>query len=119
MPKVKKTYCEHNRNPYFCKECGGAGICSHGKQRAKCVPCGGSQICMHDRQKYRCKECGGKGVCIHEREKGRCKECKAILKANQKLAALLQKAEQQDTVEPMPEELPYSYMIMSSNAPSM
>ena len=99
--------------------CGGPGLCSHGKQRAKCKPCGGSQICEHDRQKYRCKECGGKGVCMHAREKGRCKECKAILKANRKMAALLRKAEQQHIVESTFEELPYSYMIMSSHAPPM
>lgn len=119
MPKIKGKRCQHNCNPYFCKMCGGPGLCSHGKQRAKCKPCGGSQICEHDRQKYRCKECGGKGVCIHAREKGRCKECKAILKANRKMAALLRKAEQQHIVESTFEELPYSYMIMSSHAPPM
>ena len=28
--------CEHGRQRYFCKECGGAGICEHGRRRYVC-----------------------------------------------------------------------------------
>ena len=60
-PGQKRTdICEHGRQRYYCKECGGKGICEHGRKRSEC------------------KECGGKGICEHGRERRRCKECKGI-----------------------------------------
>ena len=49
--------CEHGRNRYNCKECGGGSICEHGCIRSQCKECGGSAICEHGRQRSRCKEC--------------------------------------------------------------
>ena len=49
--------CEHGRQRYYCKECGGPGICEHGRQRSTCKECGGPGICEHGRQRSRCKEC--------------------------------------------------------------
>ena len=34
--------CEHGRQRYSCKECGGGGICEHGRRRYRCKDCGGS-----------------------------------------------------------------------------
>ena len=34
-------YCEHNRMPSLCKECGGSGLCKHSRQRSQCKICGG------------------------------------------------------------------------------
>lgn len=34
--------CEHNKDKYYCKECGGKGICQHGKYKHNCIECGGS-----------------------------------------------------------------------------
>ena len=31
--------CDHGRNRYACKECGGSGICEHGRQRRRCKDC--------------------------------------------------------------------------------
>ena len=59
--------CEHGRQRYKCKECGGSSICEHGRRRYSCKECGGSGICEHGRERYRCKECGGKGICEHGR----------------------------------------------------
>ena len=36
MPKSK---CPHNRQKYFCKECGGGGICPHNRLKSKCKIC--------------------------------------------------------------------------------
>ena len=49
--------CEHGRNRYQCKECGGGSICEHGRLRYQCKECGGSQICEHGRERRKCKEC--------------------------------------------------------------
>ena len=54
MPKSK---CPHNRQKYFCKECGGKGICLHNRQKSTCKECGGGSICPHNRIKSQCKEC--------------------------------------------------------------
>ena len=67
--------CEHGKNKYFCKECGGSQICIHSKNKAKCKECGGSQICIHNKQKSNCKECKGSGICIHNKQKYICVEC--------------------------------------------
>ncbi len=68
-------HCEHGKQKYSCKECGGPGICEHGRLKYKCKECGGSAICEHGRRKYECKECGGSAICEHGRLKSRCKEC--------------------------------------------
>ncbi len=31
--------CEHNKQKYYCKECGGAGICKHNKNKYFCKEC--------------------------------------------------------------------------------
>ena len=51
--------CEHGRQKYQCKECGGSGICEHGRQKNQCKECGGSAICEHGGHKYQCKKCNG------------------------------------------------------------
>ena len=33
--------CEHGRNRYACKECGGSRFCEHGRHRSHCKECGG------------------------------------------------------------------------------
>lgn len=74
--KIRKPpRCEHGRNKYACKECGGKAICSHGVFKAGCRRCGGSAFCEHGRHKYFCKECGGAGCCKHGNRKFDCKEC--------------------------------------------
>ena len=35
--------------------------CEHGRERYRCKECGGGSICEHGRQRYRCKDCGGGG----------------------------------------------------------
>jgi len=85
--------CEHNKDKYYCKECGGKGICQHGKYKHNCIECGGSGICTHGKRKsrclecngtelcehniskYNCKDCMGNGICIHKKQKHICKEC--------------------------------------------
>ena len=64
----KRSLCEHGRQRYYCKDCGGNGICEHGRQRHQCKECGGSDICKHGRQRRHCKDCGGKecGVWSYE-----------------------------------------------------
>jgi hypothetical protein len=69
------SICEHGRHRYACKPCGGAGICDHGRQRHRCKPCGGAGICEHGRQKYSCKPCGGLSICEHDRVQRMCIEC--------------------------------------------
>ena len=49
--------CEHGRQRYFCKECGGKGLCEHGRRRTLCKECGGSSFCEHGKRRSRCKEC--------------------------------------------------------------
>ena len=39
--------------------------CEHGRQRYRCKDCGGKGICEHGRDRYYCKDCGGKGICEH------------------------------------------------------
>jgi len=71
----KRKMCEHNREKYRCKECGGNGICEHDRRKSSCKICGGSGICEHNRQKSSCKICGGSQICEHNRQKSQCKEC--------------------------------------------
>ena len=70
-----KGICIHNNRKRECKQCGGSSICTHGNYKKTCKECGGSQICIHNKIKYSCKECGGNGICIHNKDKNRCKEC--------------------------------------------
>ena len=67
--------CEHHRQKRNCKECGGSNICEHGRQKQQCKACGGSSLCQHGRQKSKCKACGGSNICEHGRQKQQCKEC--------------------------------------------
>ena len=74
----KKKYiykCEHGKQKYQCKECGGSQICEHGKIKSTCKECGGSQICEHGKIKRQCKECDGSAYCEHGKQKSTCKEC--------------------------------------------
>jgi hypothetical protein len=74
--KNRKLYqCEHGREKYKCKECGGGSICDHDRVRSKCKECGGGAICEHGRVRTFCKECGGGSICEHGRQKQQCKEC--------------------------------------------
>eukprot|EP00611_Tribonema_gayanum_P020136 TRINITY_DN3617_c0_g1_i1.p1 TRINITY_DN3617_c0_g1~~TRINITY_DN3617_c0_g1_i1.p1 ORF type:complete len:287 (+),score=55.69 TRINITY_DN3617_c0_g1_i1:1-861(+) len=59
QPKQQHKLCQHGRQPYSCKDCGGAGICQHGRRRRTCKDCGGADICQHGRERRRCKDCGG------------------------------------------------------------
>jgi hypothetical protein len=72
---MSKYNCEHGKNKYFCKECGGSQICIHSKNKARCKECSGSGICIHSKNKARCKECKGSGICIHNKNIQYCKEC--------------------------------------------
>jgi hypothetical protein len=72
---MSKSKCEHGKDKYNCKECGGKGICKHGINKSYCKECDGSQICEHGKGKSLCKECGGASICEHKRQKSRCKEC--------------------------------------------
>jgi len=67
--------CEHDKRKYSCKECGGSGLCEHEKQKQSCKQCGGSSICEHGKRKYRCTDCGGSGICKHGKEKSICTDC--------------------------------------------
>lgn len=69
------TRCEHNRERYECKECGGGRICEHDRQRSQCRDCGGSQICKHNKRRSRCRDCGGSSICEHQRFRSQCKDC--------------------------------------------
>jgi hypothetical protein len=71
----KRKKCEHNREKYICKECGGSGICEHNRQKKSCKDCGGSQICEHNKVKSVCKICVGSRICEHNKDKSRCKDC--------------------------------------------
>jgi hypothetical protein len=70
-----KSFCEHGKKEYNCKECGGTQICEHGKRKYQCKECGGTAFCEHGKQKKICKECGGSGICQHGKYKPHCKEC--------------------------------------------
>lgn len=67
--------CEHGKQKYFCKECGGKGYCIHNKLKHNCNECSIS-ICNHGKEKYYCKDCGGKGCCEHNQIKKDCITCK-------------------------------------------
>ena len=73
--KREKEKCEHGRQRWFCRSCGGSQICKHGKQRSICSTCGGLFICPHGRQKSHCKPCGGSQICLHDRRISDCREC--------------------------------------------
>lgn len=69
------SICEHNRRRSACKDCGGGSICGHGRQRSACKDCGGVSICEHDRHRSSCKDCSGSGICEHNRRRSQCKDC--------------------------------------------
>ena len=77
MPNIRGK-CPHDRQRYYCKDCGGKGICEHGRQRSRCKECGGSAFCEHGRRRSQCKECGGSEICEHGRVRNKCKECRAV-----------------------------------------
>jgi hypothetical protein len=70
-----KYKCEHNKEKYRCRDCGGSAYCIHNKFKSTCKDCGGSAYCIHSRKKPQCKECGGGSICIHGKFKSTCKEC--------------------------------------------
>ena len=72
----KRKKCEHGKEKYDCKKCGGGGICDHGKRKRYCKDCGGSGICAHGKRKNRCIECKGPGVCEHNRVRLQCVDCR-------------------------------------------
>lgn len=71
-----KKLCIHNKDRYYCRECGGKSFCEHNKQRKRCKLCGGALICEHGKERNKCRECGGKSFCEHNRRRTVCKECK-------------------------------------------
>lgn len=75
--KPKRGYkkCEHGRQKYRCRDCGGSGICEHGRQKVICRDCKGSGICPHDKHKSICKPCGGIKICEHSNQRFQCKPC--------------------------------------------
>ncbi len=75
-PKYIRKKCEHNRQTYLCKDCGGKGICIHNRQKSICKDCEGAAICIHNRIKYKCIDCGGASICIHNKRRSRCVDCK-------------------------------------------
>jgi len=74
------SFCVHNRQKYYCKDCGGSSFCVHGRQKSYCRDCGGSSICVHNRRKSYCRECGGISICVHNRRKIECRECGDVIK---------------------------------------
>ena len=72
--------CEHNRQRYICRDCGGTGTCEHERQRYICNDCGG--ICVHNYQRSQYKECGGTSICEHNRIRSTCKDCEAQASAS-------------------------------------
>jgi hypothetical protein len=70
-----RNKCEHNRQKYYCIECGGAGICEHKKQKQHCRECSVNGFCEHDRIKTQCKECKGGSICEHNKIRTRCIDC--------------------------------------------
>ena len=74
--------CPHNRDQYYCRECGGRGLCEHNRQRNKCKDCHGSYICKHQLQKNWCIECH---PCPHGALSPKCRECRKIRYDKQRL----------------------------------
>jgi hypothetical protein len=74
-PKYVHKKCEHGKQKYFCKDCGGKGWCIHDKLKHNCNECSIS-FCNHGKEKYYCKDCGGKGWCEHNKIKKDCITCK-------------------------------------------
>jgi hypothetical protein len=68
--------CEHGKQKYFCRECGGGGICPHEHERRTCKKCGGTNICIHGAIKRFCIACGGSSICEHSRNRTKCINCK-------------------------------------------
>ena len=52
--------CEHGKQKYFCKECGGKGYCEHGKLRHNCPECSTTN-CEHGKQKNKCMNANKSG----------------------------------------------------------
>lgn len=74
----KRFLCEHGRQRYRCKDCGGGAFCQHGKRKCTCKKCGGSSICEHGRERGRCRDCGNPRIykkCEHGKQSDNCKIC--------------------------------------------
>jgi len=71
----KKYHCEHGRQKYRCRDCGGSSLCVHGRHKSHCRDCGGISFCVHNRQKSHCRDCGGSSFCVHNRRKSHCRDC--------------------------------------------
>ena len=70
-----KNRCEHNRDKYSCKECGGSAFCIHNRMKTSCKDCGGGSRCEHGRIRQYCRKCGGNGMCEHNKIRSVCKKC--------------------------------------------
>lgn len=75
-PKYIRKKCEHGKQKYLCKDCGGKGICKHNITKSACKICKGASICDHNRIKQHCKECNGASICEHNKRRSRCIICK-------------------------------------------
>ncbi len=75
-PKYIRKKCEHGKQKYLCKDCGGKGICSHNKAKSICKLCKAISICKHNRIKSQCKDCDGASLCDHNKRRSRCIQCK-------------------------------------------
>ena len=66
-PRRRHYHCEHGRQRYDCKACGGAGVCIHGKRKSTCKKCGGAGLCQHSQEKRTCNKCRRSGgLCPQE-----------------------------------------------------
>ena len=72
---MSKYKCEHGREKYRCKQCGGSQICEHGRHKSQCKECDGKAFCEHGKRKTDCRECGGTSICEHGRIKQTCRNC--------------------------------------------
>ena len=60
--KDGRKLCEHGRQEYNCRPCGGGGICHHNRQRSSCKECKGSSICQHSKMRSQCFTCFSAGA---------------------------------------------------------
>ncbi len=73
--KKSKKMCQHGKQQYVCRDCGGKGICIHNIVKQSCNECTPNRICEHGKNRYYCIDCGGKGTCVHRMMKKFCKDC--------------------------------------------
>ncbi len=71
----KKNKCEHGRDKYACKSCGGNAFCKHNRMRTNCKECGGGTRCSCGKIRQYCREHGGNAMCKHDKVRSVCKRC--------------------------------------------